>query len=66
MPYAGAVFVGFGVLVIVFPDLISTIIGILLILIGGNMLLFSAASRKSEGGGPIKFGSYEIYLGKKK
>lgn len=60
MNIAGIIFILFGILVIKEPDLIAYIIGIFLILIGGNILLFSRMFKNGKKES-IKFGKYEIF-----
>ena len=56
----GIFLVIFGVIVIVYPALISILIGIFFIVVGANILIFWHLSRKGEKDQRFRFGTFEI------
>ncbi|HRI35987.1 MAG TPA: hypothetical protein PK765_02745 [bacterium] len=63
----GAIFFIFGVLFIIFPDLVAYIIGFFFLSIGVNMLIASVAfgRKDQQDRQTFRFGDYEIYRRKK-
>jgi multisubunit Na+/H+ antiporter MnhC subunit len=62
----GAILCVFGILFIVFPDLVAYIIGFFFLSIGANMLIASVAfGRKNQDSASFRVGDYEIYRRKK-
>jgi len=60
----GIFLTGFGIMVILFPQIVAILIGVLLILIGTNILFADYLVQKGNSSS-FRFGDYEIFKKKK-